>query len=128
MNRVIGTDFPFFMENCKELLENLEKETNAFSAETHDVTVDDGPWYKIFLAARTLWTDYYSVSLCNGGFTTTERTKVTAALTRAAEIMPADVNPAYVDQIRGGIGIILRIPTTLHEIEMEVGEDDEDNY
>jgi len=106
-------------DDCSELIGDLETEIGKFTPETHKPQDPNAPWHDIFLAARSLWTDYYAIYICAGRINCSVKTKVVAVLQKAHDTIPHDVDPRCHDQIREGIGDILMLASEIMEIERD---------
>ncbi len=73
----------------------------------------------VFLHARTLYTDYFALSLTAGKVNSSLREDVVQSLQRALDALPETEFPADRDQIRNGIREILRLPAIILQIERE---------
>ncbi len=109
----------------REFLEDLQRKTADFSLEDHDVSVENGPWYQIFLTSRSLWTEYYSV--CNGReeVVMTDQNEVIDALEAAKDTLPDDVDPRLKEQIENAIVLLCHLQ---QELEQDTADDDGDEY
>jgi len=108
------------MDDCSDLMEALRREISAFSQENHDPDNRASAWYRIFLAARSLWTEYFSVSILNGKVNCTLETNVHALLQLAHDTIPVNVRSVYREQIRDGMKTVLSVPAEILEIERKV--------
>ncbi len=104
---------------------SLQKAMDAFVEQSHDPNDLNKPWYDIFLATRSLSTDYYTVVVMEGEVNCTERTQVIGLLERARDTIPQDVKGEFHRQIEGWIKDALGLPTTIMDIESDAGIDDE---
>lgn len=71
----------------------------------------------VFLAARTLYTDYFSVSLATGKIDTSLMQHVEQALQRAHDALSEEEFPSYRQQIRDGIRTIIHLPQEILKLE-----------
>lgn len=106
-------------KSWETFLTNLQREIADFSPDTHNDVEGNEPWYRIFLAARSLWTEYYSVCIYHQTFNTTERTQITDVLNRAADILPTDIDTIYREEILRGKSALLHIPADLLTLDKE---------
>jgi hypothetical protein len=97
----------------------LETAIDSFANQYHDPEDFNKPWYDIFLAARSLSTDYYTIVILAGKVNCTARTKIIELLEQARDTIPRDVKAAFHQQIEGWIKDALGLPREIMEIEQD---------
>lgn len=106
---------PEFAESATALRTAID----SFTQQPHDPDDFHKPWYDIFLAARSLSTDYYTIVVLAGKVNCTERTEVIGLLKQARDTIPQDVKAAFHEQIEGWIKDALGLPTEIMEMERD---------